>query len=133
MTITRIYQAIPLEANTSVRLDERASHHLARVLRASVQDGVVICNGQGGEYTGKITHIDKKYVTLQVNVHNTREAESSLEIYLAQGISRGEKMDYTIQKAVELGVKKIIPLFTERCNVKLNQERSQKKLTHWQS
>ncbi|MEO8401213.1 MAG: 16S rRNA (uracil(1498)-N(3))-methyltransferase [Gammaproteobacteria bacterium] len=130
---TRIYQAIPLSVGSVIQLDESATHHLARVLRASVNDAVIIFNGQGGEYSGVITRIDKKSVTVSIHEHATRDAESPLNIWLAQGISRGEKMDYTIQKAVELGVKKIIPLFTERCNVKLDNERSEKRLLHWQS
>lgn len=130
---TRIYQAIPLAPRAVIQLDEPASHHLGRVLRANVSDPVVIFNGQGGEYTGTITRVDKKHVTVTLEEHSTREAESSLDIWLAQGISRGEKMDFTIQKAVELGVNRIMPLFTERCNVKLDNERSEKRLQHWQS
>lgn len=130
---TRIFQAVPLAIHTSIQLTEAASHHLARVLRAQINDPVIIFNGQGGEYEGVIQRIDKKSVTVQLETFNPREAESPLEIYLAQGISRGEKMDYTLQKAVELGVKGIIPLFTERCNVKLDVERGEKKQQHWQS
>lgn len=74
----------------------------------------------------------KKTVSVKIKFFSNRERESSLELYLAQGISRGEKMDFTIQKAVELGVKKIYPLLTERCNVKLDAERSAKRLLHWQ-
>ncbi len=130
---TRIYQAIPLALNSPVQLDAEASHHLARVLRASVADPVIVFNGQGDEYAGTIIRIDKKHVTVELTTQIVRSAESKLEIWLAQGISRGEKMDFTIQKAVELGVHKIVPLFTERCNVKLDQERSEKRLKHWQS
>lgn len=131
--MTRIYQAIPLTTHTTITLDEFASHHLARVLRAQVGDAVVIFNGQGGEYSGVISQINKKTVLVELKEFSHREAESSLDICLAQGISRGEKMDYTIQKAVELGVKHIIPLYTERCNVKLDKDRSEKRLQHWQS
>jgi len=130
---TRIYQTTLLNPNSLIQLDEQASHHLARVLRASVKDPVVIFNGQGGEYSGTIARIDKRHVTVELKEHIVREVESSLDIWLAQGISRGEKMDYTIQKAIELGVNKIIPLFTERCNVKLDRERSEKRHQHWQS
>ncbi len=130
---TRIYQAIPLHPNSIVKLDEQASHHLARVLRASVETPVIVFNGQGGEYAGTIIQIDKKHVTVELKTFTAKEVESELGIWLAQGISRGEKMDYTIQKAVELGVNKIVPLFTERCNVKLDHERSEKRVQHWQS
>lgn len=133
MPISRIYQPIPLQSGDELSLSEQASHHLGRVLRATIQDEITLFNGKGGEYQATITRIDKKSVTVKIGAFNPRESESPLELYLAQGISRGEKMDYTIQKAVELGVKKIIPLFTERCNVKLDEERRDKRLQHWQS
>lgn len=133
MPISRIYQNIPLKTGQDVQLSDGAFHHLARVLRAKAGELVVIFNGQGGEYKGVIATITKKNIVVTIHHEIEREAESSLNIILAQGISRGEKMDYTIQKAVELGVKKIIPLITERCTVKLNQERSERRWQHWQS
>ncbi len=133
MSISRIFHSGSLQTNAIVQLDDGASHHLARVLRANVNDTLVMFNGQGGEYEAVISRIDKKTVTVQLGKHIAREAESPVAIYLAQGISRGEKMDYTIQKAVELGVKEIIPLITERCTVRLDEERREKRLQHWQS
>lgn len=131
--MTRIYQNCPLTEYSTVTLDELASHHLARVLRAKVGEKVVLFNGQGDEYSAVIQDIHKKTVCVEVLKKIQRDVESALDLSLAQGISRGEKMDYTIQKAVELGVKRIIPLFTERCNVKLDSERGEKRLQHWQS
>jgi 16S rRNA (uracil1498-N3)-methyltransferase len=133
MPISRIFQATSLAVETHLVLDGPASHHLARVLRAKIQDEVIVFNGEGGEYHGKISHIDKKNVTVLLTLFVSREAESTLHLTLAQGISRGEKMDYTIQKAVELGVSRIVPLLTERCNVKLDDERREKRFQHWQS
>lgn len=133
MPISRIFQSIPLNVNTSIQLDAAATHHISRVLRAKIGDELIIFNGEGMEYASIITLIDKKSVTVQINEEIKQERESQLDLYLAQGISRGEKMDYTIQKAVELGVKKIIPLLTERCNVKLDNERREKRLQHWSS
>ncbi|MES2217397.1 MAG: 16S rRNA (uracil(1498)-N(3))-methyltransferase [Pseudomonadota bacterium] len=133
MTIARIYQQVDLSEGALVTLDDVASHHLARVLRAKIQDPVTVFNGSGGEYASVIETITKKSVTLRINKFNAREAESPLNLYLAQGIARGEKMDYIIQKAVELGVKKIIPLLTERSTVKLAQDRREKRWQHWQS
>lgn len=133
MPISRIFQAISLTPHLNLTLDEKASHHVARVLRHRPGDPLILFNGKGGEYIGEITKIDKKHVFVQLREHRSHDVESPLELYLAQGISRGEKMDYTIQKAVELGVKKIIPLFTERCTVKLDAERREKRLEHWQS
>ena len=133
ISISRVFQPIPLQPNALIQLDEPASHHLARVLRATINDTLIIFNGDGGEYLGIITRIDKKNVMVQLQEYLTKKTESPLELYLAQGISRGEKMDYTIQKAVELGVKKILPLFTERSTVKLDKERREKKRQHWES
>jgi 16S rRNA (uracil1498-N3)-methyltransferase len=133
MPIARIFQAIPISIGSTLRLDEHASHHVARVLRHKIGDQLTIFNGEGGEYLSQITQIDKKHVSVAIEKHIARNTESPLELYLAQGISRGEKMDYTIQKAVELGVKKIIPVFTARSTVKLDTERREKRLQHWQS
>lgn len=133
MNFPRIFQPLPLAENTDIPLDSRALHYVAHVLRAKTNDGLIIFNGQGGEYTANIIHIDKKNVTVRLKNFVARECESPLELFLVQGISRGEKMDFTIQKAVELGVKKIMPIFTERCNVKLDDERQAKRLQHWQS
>jgi 16S rRNA (uracil1498-N3)-methyltransferase len=133
VSISRIYQPVPLQPQARLRLDEKASHHLARVLRATTGDTLTLFNGEGGEYEAVITHIDKKGVDVEIRSFNTRDAESPVEIILAQGIARGEKMDFIVQKAVELGVTTIIPLITERCNVRLEGEREEKRLQHWQS
>ena len=131
--MTRIYHPGALAAHTTVTLNEFASHHLARVLRVAVGEEITVFNGEGGEYPATISAVNKKTVAVDLGEFLECDRESSLDITLAQGISRGEKMDYTIQKAVELGVKTIIPVFTERCNVKLDAERSEKRLQHWQS
>lgn len=131
--MTRIFQATSLIINETLQLDPSASHHLATVLRASVGDALKVFNGDGGEFDAKITHIAKHAVTVMLLDYHPLTTESALPLYLAQGISRGEKMDYTIQKAVELGVQKIIPVFTERCNVKLDEQRREKRLLHWRS
>src|SRR5437762_2690844 len=106
MTITRVFQPIALAENSEITLDERAYHHVARVLRAKVGDDLIIFNGTGGEYTGRVINVDKKQLRVVLTHFSNRDCESPLELHLAQGISRGEKMDFTIQKAVELGVKK---------------------------
>ena len=133
MSISRIFQPISLQEGRTIDLDESASHHLGRVLRAKIGDKLIIFNGEGGEFEAVITQIDKKKVTTKIENFIPREAESPLKLTLAQGISRGEKMDYTIQKAVELGVERIIPLFTERGTVKLDADRKEKRQQHWQS
>lgn len=133
MTPFRIYHSAPLASEMTVTLSSEASHHISHVLRAKVSDLLTIFNGEGGEYVGVIVAIDKKNVTVKLQQKKDHDNESPLELILAQGISRGEKMDFTIQKAVELGVKKIIPLLTERCNVKLDAERREKRLQHWRA
>jgi 16S rRNA (uracil1498-N3)-methyltransferase len=133
MSICRIFQPVDLLSGARLQLDSRANQHVAVVLRAKLNDHLTLFNGQGGEYRSVIVQIKQKQVTVQVEKYSAREAESPLELYLAQGIARGDKMDYIIQKAVELGVKKIIPLLTERCTVKLDGERRAKRLQHWQS
>lgn len=133
MSLTRAYHPGPLSLHLKCRLDEKAAHHVARVLRGRVGDYLTLFNGEGGEYNAVITHIDKKGVEVEIQSFTPRDVESPIDIYLAQGIARGEKMDFIVQKAVELGVKKIIPLITERCNVRLANEREEKRLLHWQS
>lgn len=133
MSRTRIYQTGSFQPHKTIRLDDNASHHLARVLRANTGDTLTLFNGDGHEYSAIITHIDKKGVDVEIQTISSYDIESPIAIFLAQGIARGEKMDFIVQKAVELGVNKIYPLITERCNVRLEGEREEKKLQHWQS
>ena len=133
MSIARIYQAVALTAGDEVTLDALASHHLLRVLRAQRGAMVTVFNGAGGEYAAVIATVGKKAVTLRLTQHVAREAESPLQLCLAQGIARGDKMDYIIQKAVELGVRQIVPLLTQRSTVKLPGERRDKRWQHWQA
>lgn len=129
----RVYQAVSIHVGQSLQLDEAASHHLSRVLRVKVGESLRVFNGQGGEYIAVIQQIEKKHITVAVTAFDAREVESPISITLAQGIARGEKMDFIIQKAVELGVNHIQPLITERCNVRLSGEREEKRLMHWQA
>lgn len=115
-----------------IDLDEQAASHVARVLRMQVGDNLTLFNGQGGQFDAIIEALGKKKVSAKVTGFNPHSVESPLSIHLGQGVSRGDKMDYTIQKSVELGVTEITPLFTERCGVKLNGERLEKKWQQWQ-
>jgi 16S rRNA (uracil1498-N3)-methyltransferase len=130
--IPRIFLPVPLHPRTSVALDERAANHVVRVLRLRAGAEVVLFNGAGGEHPAVLTHVDKRRVEAEVAEHAAREVESPLRVTLLQGISRGERMDYTIQKAVELGVARILPVLTERSMVSLAGERLEKRLRHWQ-
>jgi len=132
MRKTRIYTNQALTSNTSLVLDEEIARHVVRVLRMQKGDKITLFNGQGGEYDAELTALGKSAVSVQIVDFNDRNVNSRLDIQLVQAISRGERMDITIQKAVELGVNKIQPLFTKRCNVKLSGDRLNKKRIHWQ-
>jgi 16S rRNA (uracil1498-N3)-methyltransferase len=129
----RIYTPQPLIAETTLALGADAAHHVARVLRMQSGDALLLFNGDGSEYRATIASIDKKSVSVQIGsaVENTRE--SPLAIHLGIAISKGDRMDWVIQKATELGVAQITPLQTERVEVRLNNEREEKKLAHWQA
>lgn len=131
MRIPRIHHPAPLATGTRVDLGDTAANHLTRVLRMPVGAHVILFNGEGGEYQAIIAAIDKRGVSIEVGAFHDVEREPPLALWLAQGISRGERMDYTIQKGVELGVSRIIPLFTERCTVRLAGDRLEKRLQHW--
>lgn len=130
--IVRIYSDTPLAVNQAVTLQEDASHHVRTVLRMQVGESIVLFNGDGHDYYGELTAMDKKSVQVHVVHHEIRHTTSSLNTHLFQGVCRGEKMDWVIQKATELGVHSITPILTEFCNVNLKQDRLDKKQQHWQ-
>jgi len=133
MRIPRIHHPTPLATGNRIELSDTAANHVARVLRLPVGAPLILFNGEGGEYASTIKEIDKRRVTIDVGTFHDISREPPLELWLAQGISRGERMDYTIQKAVELGVSRIIPLFTEHCGMRIDGERLNKRLQHWQA
>ena len=132
MRVPRIYTPNSLQPNSTITLDTQYTHYLSRVLRLKAGATLTIFNGQGGEYQASLSEIKKREATVEIGEFVDRKTESPLCIHLGQGISRGEKMDYTIQKAVELGVTEITPLITEFCGVKLSGERFEKRLAHWE-
>lgn len=132
MRIPRVFHASALATGTRIGLEAAAANHIARVLRLRCGAPIVLFDGSGGEYLATIVSADKRTVDVQVENFVPRDVESPLDITLVQGISRGERMDYTIQKAVELGVNRIVPVVTERSVVKLSGERAAKKIGHWQ-
>lgn len=133
MKIPRIYQEIPLLENTTVTLTETGSHHIAQVLRMTPGEQVLLFNGTGGEYFGEIVAINKRSVEVQLTYFNEVDRSSPLPVHLGQVIGKGDHMDYAIQKAVELGVSEITPLFSRRCEVRLSGERLEKKVQQWQN
>lgn len=126
MRVPRIYCEENLKIGTTVMLDSRNCHYLLNVLRLKTGHAVILFNGDGNDYEGKITRIPKKCVEIKISNRHTVQSESPLFIELGQGISHGNKMDYVIQKAVELGVNRIVPLITERSQTKA------RRLSHWQ-
>ncbi|MCK4743526.1 MAG: 16S rRNA (uracil(1498)-N(3))-methyltransferase [Sulfuriflexus sp.] len=132
MRISRLYIDMPLAANQSISISGEPLNYLANVLRLKVGAEVSIFNGKGGEFAATISELSKREAQLLLGDFQDNNNESSLDITLVQGISRGERMDFTLQKATELGVTKIIPLFTEHCTVSLKGERLEKRIKHWQ-
>ncbi len=130
MATPRIYLPVSLHPNHCVLLQESALHHI-RVLRLKSGAPLILFNGEGGEYLAVLETVERRQARVRVQTFQSRELESSLQITLIQGISKGERMDYTLQKAVELGVQQIQPLLTARSVVNLNAERQQKRLQHW--
>jgi 16S rRNA (uracil1498-N3)-methyltransferase len=132
MTTPRFY-CPEISAQSGVaELPEQAAHHAARVLRLQVGDEIAVFNGQGGECEARITAISKRDVSLEISAWHNVERESPLQVTLGQAISAGEKMDFTLQKAVELGIGHIQPLASERSVVRLSGERAEKRVAHWQ-
>lgn len=132
MRIPRIYTQCHLAANTHVILEGTTAHYLGKVLRMTAGRELIVFNGKGGEYQATIDTLNKKTVSLNIDAFTDTNKESPLATHLAIGLSRSERWDYVLQKATELGVTQITPLFTERCEVKLSGERLLKKQAHWQ-
>ena len=127
----RIYTDVPLAVSAIVVLSKEASHHLLRVLRCRRDDGITLFNGQGGSYTGRISSVSLGVAEVEIRDFIPDTDEPPLRVTLALGISRGLHMDYALQKSVELGVSAIVPLFTERGNVKLDNKRMETRMEHW--
>lgn len=132
MRIPRIFHSERLMPNSRVALDDSAARHVARVLRLGEGAPLILFDGKGGEYPAAIASVTKRSVEVETGQRVDIDVESPLKVTLAQGISKGERMDYTIQKAVELGISRIVPLTTERSVVNLKGERQEKKMAHWQ-
>ena len=131
MKTIRLYQNTPFTEGKTAELDSDNSHHLNKVLRFPVGQNITLFNGDGFDYTA-VVQSAKKTTNLKVISKKVNNNESKLNLTLAQGIAKGEKMDFLIQKAVELGVTRIIPMKLERCVVRLRDEKVQKKIDHWQ-
>ena len=134
MRETRIHIPLTLACNSVVELPISSSDHLVRVLRMQVGQSLTAFNGVGREHSAEILRIDKRGVAVRITSAGVDVgSESPLRITLAQGIARGDKMDWIVQKATELGVHAIVPIITERTEVKLDAERAQRRVAHWQA
>lgn len=133
MRIPRIHVAGPIVAGEPVALDDSASNHVVRVLRLAPGAPLRLFDGRGGQWRATLASGGKRGASALAEAHEALECESPLAVVLAQGIARGERMDYALQKAVELGVQAIRPVFTARSNVQLDAERLDKRLAHWRA
>lgn len=132
MRIPRLYLSISPTVGATVPLDDNAFHHAVRVLRLETGAALVLFDGAGSAFAATLTDIGKRGAWAQVTAALSGGVESPLRVILVQGVSRGDKMDYTLQKAVELGVAAIQPVFAERGGVGLSGERLERKIQHWQ-
>jgi 16S rRNA (uracil1498-N3)-methyltransferase len=131
--LTRVYVDTPLESGRRVSVQGSAATHLTRVLRLRPRDALTLFNGRGGEYAATITESGGGKLTVEVGEARPIERESPLTLTLAQGVSRGERMDLTVQKVTELGAAAIVPLLTARSVVRLDGRRAERRLDHWRS
>jgi 16S rRNA (uracil1498-N3)-methyltransferase len=129
--IHRLFVEGTLQADARIELPEAAAHHAVRVLRLRDGDHVALFDGRGGEYDARLSVPGRGAVAAHTGPHRDIERESPLRVVLVQAVSSSDKMDFTVQKAVELGVAAIQPVLGERAVVRLNEERGEKKLAHW--
>ncbi len=132
MRISRFFLPQSLSSGATIQLADKSAHYLRTVLRLKKGADLVVFNGEGGEYPATLVEVHKEVVRLALGTLNPHETESPIHIALGLGISRSERMDLAIQKAVELGVSAITPLSTERCVVQLDDDaRKIQRLHHW--
>lgn len=137
MRLSRVYLDSPLALNAVISLPKETAHYLSNVLRLRVDDELLIFNGEQGEFRARVIAIAKRAVDIEL-FELTRGAigaakQASLSIHLALGLSRGDRMDFAVQKSTELGVTEITPIYTEYGEVRLKLERVEKKLQHWRN
>jgi 16S rRNA (uracil1498-N3)-methyltransferase len=130
MRLSRFFIDAPLSLGQH-QLPEAQAHYIGRVLRHAAGDAVQLFDGSGQEYLGELVEVGKKSVRVELREAFAGLAESPLSIHLGQGLSRGERMDWAIQKATELGASAISPIVSERCEVRLKDERADKRMAHW--
>ncbi|MCL7462191.1 16S rRNA (uracil(1498)-N(3))-methyltransferase [Pseudomonas sp. NW5] len=131
MRLSRFFIDTPLSLGTHT-LSETQTHYMTRVLRLGSGDALQLFDGSGWEFRATLGALSKKSATVELHERIAGLPESPLHLHLGQGLSRGERMDWAIQKATELGVSEITPIVSSRCEVRLRDERADKRLAHWQ-
>jgi 16S rRNA (uracil1498-N3)-methyltransferase len=132
MRVSRLYTPTSLAIGKHIELDNDNGHYVRAVLRLKKDASIILFNGEGGEYLCTVIEVSRKTVLIAVEQWSDRTVESPLQVTLGLGISRGDRMDLVVQKAVELGVNHITPLLTERCVVQFKGEKKPQRLLHWQ-
>lgn len=130
MRLSRIYTTQALLSGAAVVLEDDVAHYIGKVLRMRPGEQVALFNGRDGEHLAQLTQVDKRTVTVQLLERREPQGDPLLRIHLGLGLSRGERMDYAVQKATEAGVHSITPLLTERCEVKIKSDRVDNRLNH---
>ncbi|HZX81310.1 MAG TPA: 16S rRNA (uracil(1498)-N(3))-methyltransferase [Lysobacter sp.] len=133
MRLTRVFVPDALSPGAEIALPDSAAAHLTRVLRLGVGDACIVFNGDGHDYAASIAAVGKRETRLRIGESTPVERESPLRMVLLQGVAKGEKMDLILQKATELGVHAVVPVWSQRSDVKLDGERAAKRLDHWRS
>ncbi|USX13309.1 16S rRNA (uracil(1498)-N(3))-methyltransferase [Oxalobacteraceae bacterium OTU3CAMAD1] len=126
----RFHISQPLAVGQLVALPDTVAHHI-QVLRLAQGELITLFNGEGGEYSATLTQIERRSATVEIKAHHARDVELPFAITLAQALPEGTKMDWIIEKAIELGVSGFQPLAAQRCVVRLSAERAEKKMGHW--
>jgi 16S rRNA (uracil1498-N3)-methyltransferase len=133
MRVSRVYAEVPVGGRVQLELTGTAANHIARVLRLRVGEWLILFDNAGGEYAAQVEAFTRDTVRVTVGDYLDVSRESPLQVTLAQGIARGERMDVVIQKATELGVKRIVPVLAERTVVRLNDAQAANRLRHWRA
>ena len=129
--MTRLYLPQALTAGSTIQLPDTAVRHLVQVLRMQAGEALTVFNGDGGEYAATLSEVSRKAASLQLGALDAVSREAPVLITVAQCVSKGDRMDYALQKGTELGAAAFVPVLSARGVVKLDGERWEKKVDHW--
>lgn len=131
MAEARVFQSGQLSPGDEFQLSPGLFRHLIQVLRMRAEEEFIVFNGEGGEFQATLLTVGKREASARIGKHLQVDRESALDITLAQSVGKGERMDWAIQKAVEVGAAGLVPLISDRCNVSISADRAAKRLEHW--